>query len=70
MNPGSELIPELELHHFSEIDRDFEVPGLEKIPESEPFMGLIPITVPIPRKNGIITPLIHIHSPHPHARWI
>ena len=37
--------------------RGVKVPGLESIPDSEPFMGMIPIPVPIPRKNGIITPL-------------
>ena len=63
MIPGSESIQEPELHHFSEIDDSdsdskniwnhntywgVEVPGLESIPESEPFIGLIPI--PIPRR--------------------
>ena len=35
-----------------------KVPGLESIPEPKPFIGLILIPVPIPRKNEIITPLV------------
>ena len=65
MIPGSELVPEPELHHFSEIDdsdsdsdsrnkwnhntyRGVKVPGLESIPELEPFMSMFAILVPIP----------------------
>ena len=40
--------------------RGVMIPWLESIPESEPIMGMIPIPVPIPRKNGIITPLMQM----------
>ena len=42
--------------------RGVMIPWLESIPESEPIMGMIPIPVPIPRKNGIITPLVDTHD--------
>ena len=42
--------------------RGVMIPWLESIPESEPNMGMIPIPVPIPRKNGIITPLDPIET--------
>ena len=68
MIPGTESIPEPELHHFSEIDdsnsdsdsrnkwnhntyRIVKFTGLELIPESESFMGMIPIPVAIPKKT-------------------
>ena len=46
--------------------RGVMIPWLESIPESEPIMGMIPIPVPIPRKNGIITPLVRrLDAPPP-----
>ena len=78
MIPGLELIPQSDFHHFTEIDdsdsnssknRFLFCTGIDseywnRVQIRMFIMTMIPILIPIPAKNGIITPLVTTSDSH------